>query len=261
MPELPEVETIVRGLIPRLTGRRIVAAEFPCQRVLRSPMDGLAGLRIDGVRRSGKFIVFTFDNRRSLEIHLGMTGKLLVNGEPGPYTRALFTLEDGLLLYDDVRQFGRLELSSAGGRGRTAALGPDPLELDAESFVREVRARRSRIKPLLLNQGFLRGLGNIYTDEALHRAEIHPLALSSRLSRPRCLRLHESIRQVLLESIEHGGSSISDYVDAEGRRGGFQSLHRVYGREGQPCMVCGTPVRRIVVAQRGTHFCPRCQRR
>lgn len=260
MPELPEVETIVRGLAPRLTGRRILAAEFPCERVLRGPMDGLAGLCIASVRRSGKFIVLTFDNARSLEIHLGMTGKLLVNGQPGPYTRALFTLDDGLLLFDDIRQFGRLELSEA-GYGRTAGLGPDPLELDAESFTRMVRSRPSRIKALLLNQAFLRGLGNIYTDEALHRAGIHPLAVSGRLSRVRCLRLHESIGEVLRESIDHGGSSISDYVDAEGRRGGFQLLHRVYGREGQPCLACGTLLKRSVVAQRGTHFCPQCQKR
>jgi formamidopyrimidine-DNA glycosylase len=117
------------------------------------------------------------------------------------------------------------------------------------------------VKPLLLNQSFLGGMGNIYTDEALHRAGIHPRAIGSRLSRGRAARLHEAIREVLLESIESGGSSVSDYVDSDGRRGSFQLRHRVYGKEGEPCPACGEAIRRILVAQRGTHFCPRCQKR
>jgi len=117
------------------------------------------------------------------------------------------------------------------------------------------------VKPLLLNQSFLRGMGNIYTDEALHRAGIHPRALGSRLTRERAARLHDAILEVLLESIDTGGSSVSDYVDSEGRRGSFQLRHRVYGKEGEPCLACSTPIRRILVAQRGTHFCPKCQKR
>ena len=124
-----------------------------------------------------------------------------------------------------------------------------------------LRARRSMVKPLLLNQNFLRGMGNIYTDEALHRAGIHPRALASRLTRERAARLHFAIQEVLLESIETGGSSVSDYVDSEGRRGAFQLRHRVYGKEGKPCTACGSLIRRILVAQRGTHFCPKCQKR
>jgi formamidopyrimidine-DNA glycosylase len=144
---------------------------------------------------------------------------------------------------------------------RVESLGPDPLAIDGERFVGLVRSHRGRIKPLLLNQRFLRGLGNIYVDESLFAAGIHPLAVAARLPRQRLHRLHECIQQTLQSAIEHGGSSISDYVNSEGRRGGFQDLHAVYGREDLPCLVCGTPVRRIVVAQRGTHLCPKCQKR
>lgn len=259
MPELPEVETIVRALAPRLAGRRILEARFFSRLVCREPIeDRVEGRRIVSVRRHGKFVVLELDDG-CLAIHLGMTGKLLIAGERGTYTRAIFTLDDGVLAYDDVRQFGRIDWSEK-LPGRVARLGPDPLEVGFDDFLAGLRRRNSRIKPLLLNQAFLRGLGNIYTDEALFRAGIHPRALASRLSRARAHRLYEAIREVLALAIENRGSSVSDYVDAEGRRGSFQTLHQVYGKEGRPCSRCGTPIRRIVVAQRGTHYCPRCQR-
>jgi formamidopyrimidine-DNA glycosylase len=258
MPELPEVETIVRGLAPLVSGRRIVAVETTSSRVVRGDLAVLTGLVIAGVRRHGKFIVFDFSREdRRLAVHLGMTGKLLLDGDPTPYTRAIFRLDDGVLLYDDIRQFGALELAAT----RLEALGPEPFEISAAEFSRRLAGRRGKVKPILLNQSFLRGLGNIYTDEALHRAGIDPRARASRLSRTRREALHHAIQQVLSEAIASGGSSISDYVDAAGRRGRFQQQHRVYGREGEPCLACGTPIRRIVLAQRGTHFCPRCQKR
>ena len=200
------------------------------------------------------------DRGTKLVIHLGMTGKLLLGGgaKPGRYTHAVFTLDKGALLYDDMRQFGRIEVSD-GLPARVAALGPDPLEVDFEEFAVRLKSHASKIKPLLLNQKFLRGLGNIYCDEALFRARIHPLAAVSRLSLRRALRLYRAIVETLKEAVAGRGSSISDYVDADGQCGGFQERHRVYQRTGQPCVVCGRPVRRIVVAQRGTHFCPRCQ--
>ena len=259
MPELPEVETIVRGLAPRLVGRRVLAAECTCARILRGDLRRIVGGTIRQIYRHGKFIVVGFD-KAFLTIHLGMTGKLLLDGEPGPHTHAVFTLDRGELLYDDIRQFGRLE-AGRGAAPRLEKLGPDPLSLDTKAFVEMLRRRHSMVKPLLLNQRFLRGMGNIYTDEALFRAGVHPRAAASRLSRARAARLHEAIQDVLLEAIEKGGSSVSDYVDSRGRRGSFQLQHRVYGREGEPCVACGAPIRRIVVAQRGTHFCPRCQRR
>jgi formamidopyrimidine-DNA glycosylase len=261
MPELPEVETIVRGLAPRLAGRRILSAEFRCDRIVRGDPARIAGRTISAVRRHGKFIIVDFaGGAESLGIHLGMTGKLLIDAEPGPHSHALITLDRGLLVYDDIRQFGRIELSPQFA-SRMARLGPDPLAIGAAEFIERLRARRAMVKPLLLNQAFLRGMGNIYTDEALHRAGVHPRAIASRLSRARAAALHAAIREVLLESIESGGSSVSDYVDSDGRRGSFQLRHRVYGREGEPCPACGAPVRRILVAQRGTHFCPRCQQR
>jgi len=261
MPELPEVETIVRGLAPRLAGCRILAAEFRCPRVLRGHPQQIVGKTIQAVRRHGKFIVIDFtDAGPSLGIHLGMTGKLLLDPQLGAHSHAIFTLDRGVLVYDDIRQFGRIELSDQFA-ARLEQLGPDPLSLDGPAFVASLRARHAMVKPLLLNQSFLRGMGNIYTDEALHRAGIHPRALASRLTRERAARLHRAILEVLLESIDTGGSSVSDYVDSEGRRGSFQLRHRVYGKEGEPCLACSTPIRRILVAQRGTHFCPKCQKR
>jgi formamidopyrimidine-DNA glycosylase len=261
MPELPEVETIVRGLAPRLAGTRILAAEFRCTRVLRGHPERIVGKTIRTVRRHGKYIVIDFaDASVSLGIHLGMTGKLLMDPDLGAHSHAIITLDRGVLVYDDIRQFGRIELSEQFA-ARLEKLGPDPLSLTADSFVSRLRARHAMVKPLLLNQNFLRGMGNIYTDEALHRAGVHPRALASRLTRERAARLHHAIQEVLLESIETGGSSVSDYVDSEGRRGSFQLRHRVYGREGKPCLACASPIRRILVAQRGTHFCPKCQKR
>ena len=262
MPELPEVETIVRSLAPRLVGRKILRAEIYTDLVVRGDrlkiVECLAGRAIEGIERRGKFIVIRLD-RGVLGIHLGMTGKLLAGAAAGPHTRARFFLDDGELIYDDIRMFGKIEWDLA-TPARIESLGPEPLGIGAAEFVERLRARQAVLKPLLLNQSFLRGLGNIYVDEALFRARIHPRANSARISRVRALGLHQSIVEVLALAIEHRGSSISDYVDAEGRKGSFQLLHRVYGREGMPCPVCGTPIRRILVAQRGTHYCPRCQR-
>jgi formamidopyrimidine-DNA glycosylase len=159
-------------------------------------------------------------------------------------------------MYHDPRQFGRILWNAD-----LKALGPEPLEISLDDFVQRLRRRKTRVKALLLNQRFLAGLGNIYVDESLAIAGIHPLAIASRLNVRGAAALHQAIREVLTLAIEHGGSSISDYVDANGNRGWFQMLHRVYGREGEPCRACGTPIRKIIVAQRGTHYCPRCQRR
>jgi formamidopyrimidine-DNA glycosylase len=264
MPELPEVETVVRSLAPGLKGRRILAAEFRCLRVLRGSPDRaareIAGRRVTGIRRRGKNILIDLDGGFCFAVHLGMTGKLLLNGAPGKHTHAILTLDRGVLLYDDSRQFGRLEVC-AGLPARLEKLGPEPLEISSDEFFARLRKRKTRLKALLLDQTFLRGVGNIYADEALFRARIHPLAAGARLSKERAARLHSAIAEVLTEAIENRGSSVSDYVDADGRAGSFQDRHRVYLRTGEPCLVCGAHIRRILVAQRGTHYCPRCQRR
>jgi formamidopyrimidine-DNA glycosylase len=258
VPELPEVETVVRSMAP-LVGRRIVSAEFRCRRVLRGAdpraiAARIQGRRIAGVRRYGKFILVSLRGGGYLVIHLGMTGRLLFGGPERKHTHAVLTLDRGVLLYDDI-QFSE-EFPE-----RVAKLGPEPLEVPFEDFAAALKRRKTRIKALLLNQGFLRGLGNIYADEALFRAGVHPLAVPSRLPRDRARRLHEAIAAVLTEAIAAGGSSISDYVDAQGRKGFFQFSHRVYQRTGEPCVVCGTPIRRVLVAQRSSHFCPQCQKR
>ncbi len=264
MPELPEVETVVRSLAP-LVGRRIVSAEFRCRRVLRGGDPDqmaacLAGRRIASVRRHGKFILMSLQGGGYLVVHLGMTGRLLLSGDPGRHTHAILSLDRGVLLYDDSRQFGCIQFSQEIPE-RVLKLGPDALEVPFERFAAALRRRKTRIKALLLDQRFLRGLGNIYADEALFRAGIHPLAVASRVRAGRARRLWGGIHAVLSEAIAAGGSSISDYVDAEGRKGFFQVSHRVYQRAGAPCVTCGTAIRRILVAQRSSHFCPKCQKR
>ncbi len=262
MPELPEVETVVRSVAAHLAGRRIVSARFTSRFVTpgnRARLtQRLAGRRIESVTRRGKFILIALD-RGTLTVHLGMTGKLLLEGEAGEHTHGVFTLDDGLLLYHDPRQFGRIEFSE-GPPPRVAKLGPEPLEISFEEFRTRLR-RKARIKALLLNQSFLAGLGNIYADESLFAAGIHPLAIAARLNTARAEKLYNAIRGILTHAIQLGGSSISDYVNARGERGWFQMEHRVYGREGQPCANCGRPIRKILVAQRGTHYCPHCQRK
>jgi formamidopyrimidine-DNA glycosylase len=264
MPELPEVETVVRSIAP-LAGRRILSAEFRCPRVLRGGdpermSTALAGRRIASIKRHGKFILMSLQGGGYLIVHLGMTGRLLLGGDPGKHTHAILTLDRGVLLYDDSRQFGFIAYSLEIPE-RVAKLGPDALEAPFADFAAALQRRKTRIKALLLNQEFLRGLGNIYADEALFRAGIHPLAIASRLRGERARRLHEGIGAVLGEAIAAGGSSISDYVDAQGRKGFFQTEHRVYQRTGEPCVACGTAIRRILVAQRSSHFCPKCQKR
>lgn len=259
MPELPEVETIVRTLAPRIEGRVIRTFEVLAERVFRGePCPELPGRRIASVSRHGKHILMRFHGGGVLSIHLGMTGKLLLDGERTPYLRAAFGFDNGSLVFDDVRQFGRFRYGASQLPHDVAKLGPEPFDA---GFAQRLRARRGAVKPLLLNQEFVRGLGNIYVDEALFRAGIHPKASAERLSAARAEALHREIVAVLHEAIARGGSSISDYVDADGNRGDFQSRHQVYGREGEPCCRCGKLIQRIVLAQRGTHFCAGCQRR
>jgi formamidopyrimidine-DNA glycosylase len=261
MPELPEVETVVRSLAPRLVGRSIQAITTTPSRVFRGQQQVitscLPGQQIHAVERYGKNILVTLDRHR-VRIHLGMTGKLLFAPARATHPRAMLALDDGLLVFDDIRQFGRFELLPADDGG--PALGPDALAIAPSDFLAMLRSRRGAVKNVLMNQSFLRGMGNIYTDEALFEARIHPLCPAYRVSRPKALSLHAAMQALLLEAISAGGSSIADYVDADGLQGSFQNRHQVYGRDGTPCPRCATPLRRVVVCQRGTHYCPRCQR-
>jgi formamidopyrimidine-DNA glycosylase len=258
MPELPEVETVVRTLLPHLPGRRIIAATFTSKFVTPGDRKALAkqfaGRTIQSLQRRGKFIVMQLD-RGTLTVHLGMTGRLLLDGATDEHTHGLFTLDRGTLVYRDPRQFGRILADHD-----LSHLGPEPMEVSLEEFTERTKRHKTRIKALLLNQSFVAGVGNIYADETLFAARVHPLSLAHKLSKPRIAAIYHAMREILGAAIAQGGSSISDYVDAQGNRGWFQLQHQVYGREGEPCSGCGGAIRKIIVVQRGTHYCPRCQR-
>jgi formamidopyrimidine-DNA glycosylase len=262
LPELPEVETVVRSIRPHLEGRTITGAEVSSRRVTRgdhqATQAGLTGATITVVRRRGKQI-FVDLSAGHLYIHLGMTGKLLWNGERTKFTRAALHLEDGTLLFDDIRQFGRFEFYAELPPILTDK-GPDALRLDFDTFFSRLQRHRGFIKTVLLHQGFISGVGNIYADEALFSARIHPRTLVRRVSRRRAAVLYQALQEILKLAIDARGSSISDYVDSEGQRGSFQQQHQVYGRAGEPCPACGKAIRRIVLGQRGTHYCANCQR-
>ena len=268
MPELPEVETVRRTLAPVVEGHTIATVSFAWPRTCagdpRATAARLTGQGIERLERYGKYLLFHLhkDGRRShLVVHLRMTGTLLVNGAPDRFTRASMSLDDGTaVVFRDVRKFGRWEWSEL-LPARLAALGPEPLEIRRDEFTTRLRSRRARLKALLLDQEFLRGLGNIYADEALFGARLHPLRSANGVGPRKARDLYDAIRNVLRDAIEAGGTSIRDYRDSRGAEGGFQRQIRIYGRTGEPCVNCGTRVRRVVVAQRSTHYCPRCQRR
>lgn len=282
MPELPEVETIASGVDRRVRGETIVSAWFSSHKEpFRTPPDEMAaalpGLRIAGVRRVGKHIVMDLESKGSqqksvapdapgasgckqLLVHLGMTGKLLVTAPRAPmerHTHAVLGLASGReLRFVDPRRFGRLALLEVPFTGP----GREPLTISKKDFAALFRGRKLSIKAALLNQRLLHGVGNIYADESLFRAGIRPTRVAGRLSRERLDRLHGALRTVLKAAIRAGGSSVSDYVDADGVAGFFQVQHRVYMRTGEPCLTCGAPIRRTVLAGRGTHYCSQCQR-
>ena len=276
MPELPEVETVVRGLRLSLPGRTVVEVRFGKTDFVDNPSaiaERLPGMRISNVTRLGKFICIALEaggvraapsSTLYFIIHLGMTGQLTVirSAESvAPHTHGFFVLDDGReLRYTDVRRFGRMLVVPESELAMfTGQLGREPLEISAEEFCRRVGSRRARVKALLLDQSVLRGIGNIYADESLFRARLHPARIAGNLTKRQLLALHRTVRQVLEEAILSRGSSISDYVDSEGNRGNFQLRHRVYQRDGKPCFRCRAKIRRLIVAGRSSHFCPRCQ--
>src|SRR5271170_4976084 len=293
MPELPEVETIARGLARRVTGDVIESVWLgskpePLKSAPSEIVATLESKRIAGVHRVGKHIVFDLENggrtsspvhKSDLKsskkaravtpappsataqwiVHLGMTGRMLVC-EPDQaiekHTHAVARLASGReLRFVDPRRFGRL--SVAHGFEPT---GSEPLEVKLDRFIELFRDRKTPIKSALLNQKLLRGVGNIYADESLFRAGIRPRRRAAAITRNELGKLHRAVREVLREAIALGGSSISDYVDADGEEGFFQLQHRVYGREGEPCLVCKTPIKRVVLAGRSSRYCPKCQK-
>jgi formamidopyrimidine-DNA glycosylase len=294
VPELPEVETIARGLDARVTGDTVEAVWIGSRKQpLKSPAGVIAstleGKRIVRVHRAGKHIVFDLDGkgpasraktkrragrgqrhdasprRNDTEtaqwiVHLGMTGRMVVCEpavETAKHTHLIAKLASGReLRFIDPRMFGKLSVHSGGFDPG----GVEPLEVSEDRFVALFRGRKTPIKSALLNQKLLRGVGNIYADESLFRAGIRPRRRAVAITREQFGKLHRAVQEVLREAIELGGSSISDYVDASGEEGFFQLQHRVYGREQEPCLVCGTAIRRVVLSGRSGHFCPKCQK-
>ena len=274
MPELPEVETIARGLNKRVRDDAIDSVWLgkhrePLKSSAREISSAVTGTRIVGVRRVGKHIVFDLEPKvsqnglatRQWIVHLGMTGRMLVcspEEQIPKHTHAVASLASGReLRFVDPRRFGRLSVAT---KESFAGPGTEPLTISSDDFANLFRRRKTPIKAALLNQKLLHGVGNIYADESLFRAGIRPKRQSGRLTRAELDRLHAAVKEVLKEAIKLGGSSVSDYVDAEGREGFFQLQHRVYLRTGEPCLVCKTPIKRTVLGGRGTHYCPKCQR-
>ena len=271
MHELPEVETIARGLHKRVGGDVIESVWIGDKsNLLKSPAADIArtleGARVVAFRRVGKHMVADLAERDGTPraqwvIHLGMTGRMLVcdgQSEQARHTHLIARLESGReLRFVDPRRFGKLQVLPSEA---FQAAGSEPIGADREKFIALFKGRKTPIKSALLNQKLLSGIGNIYADESLFRAGVRPRRRAASLARAELLKLHAAIQEVLAEAIEAGGSSVSDYVDATGDAGYFQLQHRVYQREGEPCLVCGTAIKRVVIAGRSSHYCPVCQR-
>jgi len=291
MPELPEVEVTRRRIAPFLVGRRIrgVFTTSASYLFLTDPpllRRRLAGRRVEALERQGKYLVARLDDGRRLVVHLGMTGQLFAGGaasvrllsaaarasltpdqqhafRPDAHTHLRLRFEDGgpQVFLRDVRKFGKvLLLERDASHPRLDRLGPDALGVTGDELFRASRGRELAIKSLLLDQAVITGVGNIYADEALYEAGVRPTRRARRVTRRQFEALATALRRVLERSIETGGSSIRDYVTPDGADGAFQDERRVYGLAGSPCSRCGAAIRRIVVGQRGTHYCPACQR-
>jgi len=271
VPELPEVETIARGLAKRITGDTIDSVWIGSRpQPLKSPAAEIASTlehkRISQIHRAGKHIIFDLvsSNGSGLQaqwiVHLGMTGRMVVCDPASviaKHTHLVAKLGSGLeLRFVDPRMFGKLSVHAGGFDPG----GVEPLEVSEERFIELFRGRKTPIKSALLNQKLVRGVGNIYADEALFRAGIRPRRRAAEVTRAELRKLYRSLKEVLREAIRLGGSSVSDYVDVNGEEGFFQLRHRVYGREGQPCLKCKSPVKRVVLAGRSSHYCPKCQK-
>ena len=273
MPELPEVETIRRQLAPHLEGRTFQHVEIRDYRwTLPAPPELIAaeltGAQVERLGRLGKYMIWELDADRSLLVHLRMTGSLLIDADPeSPYTRARFELSDGhVLTYVDPRRFGTAHLMlsrTARDEYLKARLGAEPFtpEFTAEYLRDQARGRSAPVKPFILDQRRIAGVGNIYADEALHRAKIHPLRQAGSLTLPQWAAMKVAIEESLAAGIDAKGASIDDFRHVDGARGSFQDRFLVHTRAGEPCLTCGSTIRKLVVGGRGTYVCETCQRR
>lgn len=266
MPELPEVETIKRELEKTVLHKKIIDVIIYNPKVIKEPTKEkfkkeLTGKTIKNILRKGKALIFELSEGKFLLVHLRMTGQLVYPGKT-KQARVSFKLSDGKTLdYNDRRILGELRLVDD-WRKLTffKTLGPEPFDIDAHKFKAMLKPKKTKIKPLLLDQSFISGVGNLYAAEALFRAKIHPERSASSLSEREKELLFKEIQDVLTEAIRFGGSSIDQYVQVSGKPGNYVKHHKVYGRENKPCLVCKTPVKRIAMGGRGTYFCPRCQK-
>jgi formamidopyrimidine-DNA glycosylase len=268
MPELPEAETIARDLDPRLRRARVIGVATHHADVLAESFgDALLGRTVASVGRRGKNVVIVFEDDGRLMVNLGMTGRLVVSDSPRAaelrHVAVRFDLEDGrALLYDDIRRFGLLRLyEPEEWPGRDAELGLEPLadEFTGDALWQLTRRSRTPVRNFLLDQRKVAGVGNIYALEALFRAGIRPTRRAHRVTRAQAAALRNALRQVLAEAIELRGTTVSDYRDGSGEAGGFEPRLQVYGREGRPCAVCSTPIKRTVLTNRSAFYCPSCQ--
>jgi formamidopyrimidine-DNA glycosylase len=291
MPELPEVEVTRRRIEPVLVGRTVRALRTtrPSYFFLTPPATlrrRLVGRTVEGLSRHGKYLIAGLDDGARLLLHLGMTGQLFPAGSfsvrllsataraslppeaqpgfrPDAHTHLAIEFKDDgpAVFFRDVRKFGKVQWIAPGaGSDRLARLGRDALEVDGAGLFSASRKRTVAVKSLLMSQAVVAGVGNIYADEALFHAGVRPTRRAGRVTRAECERIAREVRRVMLRAIETGGSSISDYVAPDGADGAYQDERRVYARAGRPCLACGTPVKKIVLGARGTHYCPRCQR-
>jgi formamidopyrimidine-DNA glycosylase len=267
MPELPEVETIKNDLQKAISGKKIVRVNIHNPKVIREPgavtfKRELEGLSIKHILRRGKLLVLELSNGKFLTVHLKMTGQLVIPGG-GKSSRVAFVLDGGMILdFNDQRLFGELRIVSDWQKlDFVQRLGPEPFDLTFAVFKDMLLKRKTEIKPLLLKQSFIAGIGNIYAAEILFRARINPQESAQSLVKAKQLVLYREIQKVLKSAIKHGGSSVDDYVRVSGKNGDYARFHRVYGREGKPCFICSSPVERIVQGGRGTYFCAKCQLR
>lgn len=246
MPELPEVETIRRQLAKKIVGKK------------------LEGKEIKRVRRRAKLLIIDFEDDSSLLIHLKLTGQLIFDGEPGSYTRHIFNFDDGSrIIFNDARKLGwfKKTKNKKETEKELSSFGPEALKIDFKIFKSLLRKRPgSKIKPLLMDQNFIAGIGNIYSDEILYRAKIHPLRRAKNLSDKDVERIYQNIKKVLKAALRYRGSSVEHYLDAFGKEGSYHKYHRVYQKEGEKCERCGTTIKRIKIGSRSAHFCPRCQK-
>jgi len=278
MPELPEVETVARGLQRQIAGRRILSVMLGKTDFIDNPEEiarELPGRAIREVARYGKFLLLRLARKQdvvegaerdaALLVHLGMTGMLSPQPASEPHakhTHVVALLDDGReLRYTDPRRFGRMAfLAGERLKEELRRFGADPLEAGLEEFTARICGKRARIKALLLDQQVLRGVGNIYADESLWKAKIHPMRMGAKLRQEQVKKLYRALQEILRRAIVMRGSSIADFLDVEGQPGEYQRHHRAYGREGKPCFRCKTRIKRVIVAGRSSYFCPQCQR-